>query len=79
MPLAFVLINSEIGAEDEVVKELKKIENVKEAYVVYGVYDIVAKVEAETMDKLKEVVTWKIRRLDKVRSTLTMIVMEGAR
>lgn len=79
LPLAFVLINSEIGAEDEVVKELKKIENVKEAYVVYGVYDIVAKVEAETMDKLKEVVTWKIRRLDKVRSTLTMIVMEGAR
>jgi DNA-binding Lrp family transcriptional regulator len=79
MPLAFVLINSEIGAEDEVLRELKKIENVKEAYVVYGVYDIVAKVEAETMDKLKEVVTWKIRRLDKVRSTLTMIVMEGAR
>jgi DNA-binding Lrp family transcriptional regulator len=79
MPLAFVLINSEIGAEDEVLKELRKIENVKEAYVVYGVYDIVAKVEAETMDKLKEVVTWKIRRLDKVRSTLTMIVMEGAR
>jgi len=78
MPLAFVLINSEIGAEDEVLKELKKIENVKEAYVVYGVYDIVAKVEAETMDKLKEVVTWKIRRLDKVRSTLTMIVMEGS-
>ena len=40
-------------------------------------YDIVAKVEAESMDKLKEVVTWKIRRLDKVRSTLTMIVVEG--
>jgi DNA-binding Lrp family transcriptional regulator len=37
----------------------------------------VAKVEAESMDKLKEIVTWKIRRLDKVRSTLTMIVVEG--
>jgi DNA-binding Lrp family transcriptional regulator len=44
---------------------------------VYGVYDIVAKVSADTMDKLKEIVTWKIRRLDKVRSTLTMIVVEG--
>jgi DNA-binding Lrp family transcriptional regulator len=44
---------------------------------VYGVYDIVAKVEADSMDKLKEIVTWKIRRLDKVRSTLTMIVVEG--
>jgi len=77
MPLAFVLINAEIGSEDEVVIELRKISNVKESYVVYGVYDIVAKVEAESMDKLKEIVTWKIRRLDKVRSTLTMIVVEG--
>ncbi|MGC8961119.1 MAG: Lrp/AsnC ligand binding domain-containing protein [Candidatus Bathyarchaeia archaeon] len=78
MPQAFVLINSEIGAEEELLKELKGIENVKEAYSVYGVYDIVVKVEADTMEKLKEIVTWKIRRLDKVRSTLTMIVMEGA-
>jgi DNA-binding Lrp family transcriptional regulator len=77
MPVAFVLINAEIGSEDEVVTELRKIANVKESYVVYGVYDIVAKVEAESMDKLKEIVTWKIRRLDKVRSTLTMIVVEG--
>ncbi len=78
MPAAFVLINAEIGSEDEVLKELRKMDNVKEAYVVYGVYDIVAKVEAETMDKLKEVVTWKVRRLNKVRSTLTMIVVEGS-
>jgi DNA-binding Lrp family transcriptional regulator len=77
VPLAFVLINAEIGSEDEVLQELRKIGNVKESYVVYGVYDIVAKVEADSMDKLKEIVTWKIRRLDKVRSTLTMIVVEG--
>jgi len=77
MPVAFVLINAEIGSEDDVLKELKKIPNVKEAYVVYGVYDIVGKVEAETMDKLKEIITWKIRRLEKVRSTLTMIVVEA--
>ncbi len=78
MPLAFVLINAEIGGEQEVIKALKTIKNVKEAHLVYGVYDIVAKVEAETMDKLKEIITWNIRRLDKVRSTLTMITMEGA-
>ncbi len=78
MPLAFVLINAEIGSEDEVVSELRKIGNVKESNIVYGVYDIVAKVEADSMDKLKEIVTWKIRRLDKVRSTLTMIVVEGS-
>ncbi len=78
LPLAFVLINAEIGSEDEVLKELRKLSNVKESYVVYGVYDVVAKVEADSMDKLKEIVTWKIRRLDRVRSTLTMIVVEGA-
>ena len=76
MPSAFVLINTEIGAENEVLEALKGIEGIEEAYAVYGVYDIIAKVRAETMDKLKEIVTWNIRRLDKVRSTLTMIVIE---
>ena len=76
MPSAFVLINTEIGAENEVLNALKGIEGIEEAYAVYGVYDIIAKVRAETMDKLKEIVTWNIRRLDKVRSTLTMIVIE---
>jgi DNA-binding Lrp family transcriptional regulator len=77
MPMAFVLINAEIGSEEEVLKELKKVEGVQEAYVVYGVYDVVAKIRANTMDKLKDVVTWHVRRLNKVRSTLTMIVVEA--
>jgi len=77
LPLAFVLINSEIGAEDEVLKALRQVEGVEEAYLVYGVYDIVAKVRAESMDKLREIVTWKIRRLSRVRSTLTMVVVES--
>ena len=55
---------------------LRTVEGVDEASAVYGVYDIVARVKADTMDKLKEIVTWRIRRLDKVRSTLTMIVVE---
>jgi len=76
MPLAFVLINADLGTEEELIKELKKIEEVTEVYVVYGVYDIIAKLQADTMDKVKDTITWKIRRLDKVRSTLTMIVVE---
>lgn len=76
MPIAFVLINAEIGSEGEVLNELRKVEGVEEAYSVYGVYDIVAKVRAESMEKLKDIVTWRIRRLNKVRSTLTMIVIE---
>jgi DNA-binding Lrp family transcriptional regulator len=77
MPMAFVLINADLGAEEDLVKQLKDIEFVDEVYVVYGVYDIVAKVKADTMDKVKETITWKVRRLDRVRSTLTMIVVEG--
>jgi DNA-binding Lrp family transcriptional regulator len=79
MPTAFVLINTEIGSESDVLKDLKKVEGVGDSSAVYGVYDIVAMVKAETMDKLKEIVTWRIRRLDKVRSTLTMIVVEEAK
>ena len=77
MPMAFVLINSEIGSEEEVLKELSSIEGVTEAYIVYGVYDVVAKIRADTMDKLKDIVTWHVRRLNKVRSTLTMIAIES--
>jgi len=77
MPMAFVLINTEMGSETEVLSALRKIANVKEAYVVYGVYDIVARVEAESMDKLKDIITWNIRRLNKVRSTLTMMATES--
>ena len=75
MPLAFLLINADLGSEDEVVGELRKIPNVKEFYNVYGLFDIVAKVEAESVEKLK-VVTLKIKRLEKVRSILTMIVVQ---
>jgi len=76
VPVAFVLFNAEIGSEEEVLKGLQDVEGVKEAYLVYGVYDIVAKIETDTMDKLKNIVTWHIRRLNKVRSSLAMIVVE---
>jgi DNA-binding Lrp family transcriptional regulator len=70
------LITTETGAVDSVIASLKKMDSVKETYMVYGVYDIMAMVKADTMDKLKEIVTWNLRSLDKVRSTLTMIAVE---
>lgn len=76
MPRAFVLVNVESGSEDEVLKELKTIQGVEEAYFSYGVYDIITKIRAETMEKLKELVTHQVRTLSKVRSTLTLIMME---
>ena len=75
MATAFVLINAEIGSESEVLKDLNAISEVKEAYMVYGVYDIIARIETDTMQDLKDTISWKIRRLEKVRSTLTMIVV----
>ncbi|MFQ6064674.1 MAG: Lrp/AsnC ligand binding domain-containing protein [Candidatus Bathyarchaeia archaeon] len=68
----------DIGSESSVLTALKKVEGVEEAYNVYGTYDIIAKIEAEDMDKLKETITWSIRKLDSVQSTLTMIVSEKA-
>ena len=76
MPKAFVLMNADLGSEDSIVNELKKLEGVKEDYQVYGVYDIVAQVEANTMERVKETITWKLRKLNGVKSTLTMIVMD---
>jgi len=76
MPRAFVLINVESGAEEEVIDELKKIEDVEEAYFSYGVYDIITKIKADSMETLKDMVTRKVRTIGRVRSTLTLIMME---
>lgn len=76
---AIVLINIEIGSEEEVLKQLNNIPNVKETYLVYGVYDIVAVIEANTQDELREIVVKHVRRIPKVRSTTTMMVIEERR
>ncbi len=75
MPKAYVLINVELEGGREVIEGLKAIEEVKEAYPLYGVYDIIALIEAGTEQELKDIIGQKIRRLDKVRSTMTMIAM----
>ena len=75
MAVAFVLINAELGHENEVLESMKEIPEVKETYGVYGVYDIIARVETDTMNELRDIISQKIRRLDKIRSTLTMIVI----
>lgn len=77
MPYAYVLINVEPGEEESVLKHVRSFGEVEEVYVVYGVYDLLVKVKADTMDKLKEAVTNKIRTVNKVRSSLTLILMEG--
>ena len=77
MAEAYVLVNCDLGAEEEVIDGLKQIEQVKEVHGTFGAYDIIAKVQTETSDKLREAITWKIRKMDKIRSTLTLTVVEG--
>ena len=77
MATAFVFINIDPGTEKDVLKKRRAIPVIKEAHFVYGVYDVIVKVDADSMDHLKEVISWKIRRLDNVKSTITLIVGEG--
>ena len=75
MPMAFVMINTKLGSEKEVLDEIRKIDEIKESCIVYGIHDIVAKISADTMDKLDEIVTL-VRKLDKVRESITLILIE---
>lgn len=76
MPMAYVLINTEPKHMENVVESLEKLDTIVEVFPVYGVYDVVAKIKAETMERLKEIVTWKVRNLEEVRSTITMLILE---
>jgi len=74
MPKAIVLINADIGKENEILQELCKMVEVEQALLVYGVYDLVANLKADTMEKLEDAITLRIRRIPGIRSTLTLIV-----
>jgi Lrp/AsnC family transcriptional regulator for asnA, asnC and gidA len=71
---AYVLINTELGQEPSVFKALESVPEVVESHQVYGVYDIIVKVETESMEELKEILHQRLRRMVGIRSTLTMIV-----
>jgi|TARA_B110000438_G_scaffold87246_1_gene86715 DNA-binding Lrp family transcriptional regulator len=74
---AYVLINCDLGSEEFVISELRLIEEVIEVHGTFGAYDILAKVESSLVEKLRETITWKIRKIIKIRSTLTLMGIEG--
>ncbi len=76
MATAYILINTEVASEEEVLEQLKGLSEVKEVHLVYGIYDLIAKVEADSLEELKQGVTKHLRGLDKVRSTMTMICVD---
>jgi DNA-binding Lrp family transcriptional regulator len=73
MTIAYVLINCDLGAETDLVEKLKEVEQVKDVFETIGTHDIMIKLEAENFEKIREVVSWNIQKLDKVRSTSTLI------
>lgn len=77
MATAYVLINCELGSEEEVISELKSLESVVEVHGTFGAYDILSKVESTQVEALRETITWKIRKIPKIRSTLTLMGIEG--
>jgi DNA-binding Lrp family transcriptional regulator len=77
MATAYVLINCELGSEEAVIIELKSIEGVTEVHGTFGAYDILAKVKSNLVESLRETITWKIRKIPKIRSTLTLMGIQG--
>ena len=81
MPTAYVLINSDLGTDESIISKIKEIlEDEKDIEFttqgVYGIYDIVLKISSDDTDILRNVITYKIRKINKVQSTLTMMVVE---
>ena len=77
METAYVLVNCDLGSEEEIIQELKHIDSVKEVHGTFGAYDIIAKIESQEREKISETITWKIRKLEHVRSTLTLMGIQG--
>jgi DNA-binding Lrp family transcriptional regulator len=76
MPTAYVLINYEIGTEQNILNRLKNVPGVVEVSEVNGIYDIVVKIASDNLDSLKETITQHIRTIDSIRSTMTLIVIK---
>jgi DNA-binding Lrp family transcriptional regulator len=74
MHIGYILLNCDLGAEEYILDELKRIPEVKKAYLTFGAYDIIAEVHAETQEDFEKTVSTKIRKLARVISTMTLNV-----
>ena len=77
METAYVLVSCDLGSEEAVIEDLRHIESVKEINGTFGAYDIVVKIENSKKEKLRDTITWSIRKLAHVRSTLTLMGIPG--
>ncbi len=77
MVSAYVLINCDIGSEEDVISHLKTVDGVKEVHSTFGAYDIIAEIESDNKENLRDAITWKIRKIERIRSTLTLMTIAG--
>ena len=70
---AYVMLNCELGAEAEIIEKLNELEQVVDVFETIGTHDMLVKLQAENFEKIREIVSWNIQKLDKVRSTATLI------
>jgi len=77
MVVAFILITCDLGFEQKVIEDLKQFDLIKEIHGTFGAFDIIAKVEAESVDVLRYTIAWQIRKIDRIRSTLTIMGIDG--
>ena len=77
MKNAYVLINCDLGKEEKILHELRELKSTKEAHGTFGAYDIIVEVSADDADSLRKEITWKIRKITSIRSTLTLTSIEG--
>jgi DNA-binding Lrp family transcriptional regulator len=73
---AVVLVNTDLESQDKVIKNLKLIDGVEEAHALYGVYDLLIKIKANSIDKLKEITKFRIKPIAGVNSSLTLMIVQ---
>ncbi|EIJ65459.1 transcriptional regulator, AsnC family [Candidatus Nitrosopumilus salaria BD31] len=67
------MLNCELGAESEIIEQLKALDNVVDVFETIGTHDMLVKLQAENFEKIREIVSWNIQKLKNVRSTATLI------
>ena len=77
MHVGFVLLNCDLGAEEYILDEITKVEQVKNAYVTFGAYDIIAEIHGSDQEEFEKTVSMKIRRLSRIVSTMTLNVVKS--
>ncbi len=77
MVSAYVLINCDLGFEEDIISHLKTVDGVKEVHGTFGAYDVIVKIESDNHDTLRDTITWKIRKMERIRSTLTLMTIAG--